>query len=202
MQKTLQEFASTVSSLERILPELSEAAELVSGRVLSGGCLLVFGNGGSAAQAQHLVAELVGRFERERGAIRAVALTCDTSTLTSVGNDYGFEEIFARQIRALGWPGDVALAISTSGDSSNVLRALDAAREQKLHTIGLSGRTGGKMRERVDLCLCVPSDSTPRIQEAHLVISHILCGLIETSVISGERREPLSERNLRVESNS
>lgn len=202
MERLLAESAGTVSSLVAILPDLAEIGELVSARVASGGCLQVFGNGGSAAQAQHLVAELVGRFEQERQAIPAVALTCDTSTLTSVGNDYGFEEIFARQVRALGRPGDVAFAISTSGNSLNVLRALDVARERKMHTIGLTGRTGGKMRERVDLCLCVPSDSTPRIQEAHLVISHILCGLIETSALSGKTNESSKERNLRVESKS
>lgn len=190
-ERILAESVGTVTSLASILPEVGEAANLVSERVRSGGCLLVFGNGGSAAQAEHLAAELVGRFERqrERGPISAVALTSNSSVLTSVGNDYGFEEIFARQLRALGRPGDVALAISTSGNSANVLRALDAARESKLLTIGLTGRTGGQMRERVDLCLCVPSDSTPRIQEAHLVICHILCRLIESSVLPGESRD-------------
>ena len=189
MERILAESAGVVSSLGGILPELGEAVELVSERLGSGGCLLVFGNGGSAAQAQHVASELVGRFQHDRQPLAAVALTTDTSALTSIGNDYGFEEIFARQIRALARPGDVALAISTSGDSPNVLRALDAAREMNVPTIGLTGCKGGKMRERVDLCLCVPSDSTPRIQEAHLVIAHILCRLVETSVISGQTRE-------------
>jgi D-sedoheptulose 7-phosphate isomerase len=189
MEKILAESAGVVSSLGGILPELGEAAELVSERLLSGGCLITFGNGGSAAQAQHLAAELVGRFEQERRSIPALALTTDPSILTAVGNDYGFEEVFARQIRALTRPGDVALAISTSGESPNVLRALDAAREKNLRTIGLTGRTGGKMRDKVDLCLCVPSDSTPRVQEAHLVIAHILCRLVETSVIPGQTHE-------------
>jgi D-sedoheptulose 7-phosphate isomerase len=189
MEKVLAESADTVSSLGGILPELGKAAELVSERLLSGGCLITFGNGGSAAQAQHIAAELVGRFGHDRRALAAVALTTDMSAITAIGNDYGFEEIYARQIRALAKPGDVALAISTSGNSPNVLRALDAAREKKLQTIGLTGRKGGKMRDKVDLCLCVPSDSTPRIQEAHLVISHILCSIIETSVISGLSHE-------------
>ncbi len=189
MERILSESAGVVSSLGGILPELRKATELVSERLRSGGCLIVFGNGGSAAQAQHIASELVGRFQHDRQPLAAVALTTDTSALTSIGNDYGFEEIFARQIRALGRPDDVALAISTSGESPNVLRALDAAREKNLRTIGLTGRSGGKMRERVDLCLCVPSDSTPRIQEAHLVISHILCHLVETSLMSGQARE-------------
>jgi D-sedoheptulose 7-phosphate isomerase len=189
MERVLAESAGTVSSLDGILPELGEAIELVSKRLRAGGCLIVFGNGGSAAQAQHLAAELVGRFEQERRSIPALALTTDPSIVTAVGNDYGFEEIFARQVRALGRPGDVALAISTSGNSPNVLRALDAAHEKNVPAIGLTGRNGGKMRDKVDICLCVPSDSTPRIQEAHLVISHILCSRIETSVISGLSRE-------------
>ncbi|MDE3137231.1 MAG: D-sedoheptulose 7-phosphate isomerase [Acidobacteriota bacterium] len=189
MERVLAESAGTVSSLDGILPELGEAIELVSERLRAGGCLIVFGNGGSAAQAQHLAAELVGRFEQERRSIPALALTTDPSIVTAVGNDYGFEEIFARQVRALARAGDVALAISTSGNSPNVLRALDAAREKNLSAIGLTGRNGGRMRDKVDICLCVPSDSTPRIQEAHLVISHILCSRIETSVISGLSRE-------------
>jgi len=189
IEKILAESAETVSSLDGTVPELRQAAELVSERLRSGGCLIVFGNGGSAAQAQHLAAEMVGRFEADRRALPALALTNDTSVLTSIGNDYGFEEVFARQLRAMARPGDVVLAISTSGDSPNVLRALDAAREKNLPTIGLTGRRGGKMRERVDLCLCVPSDCTPRIQEAHLVIAHILCRLVETSVIPGLARE-------------
>jgi D-sedoheptulose 7-phosphate isomerase len=189
METALAESAKAVAAIAGILPELDRACELLSERIRAGGCVLAFGNGGSAAQAQHLAAELVGRFERDRRALPALALTTDTSALTAIGNDYGIEEIFARQIRALGRPGDVALAISTSGNSPNVLRALDAAREKNLRTIGLTGRKGGKMRERVDLCLCVPSDSTPRIQEAHLVISHILCHMVETSLLSGQPGE-------------
>lgn len=189
MAEILADCVRTIAALETMLPELDRAVGLLVERLSSGACVFAFGNGGSAAQAQHIASELVGRFQRDRQPLAAIALTTDTSALTSVGNDYGFEEIFARQIRALGRPGDVALAISTSGDSPNVLRALDAAREKHLRTIGFTGRGGGKMRDRVDLCLCVPSDSTPRIQEAHLVISHILCCLIETSVFSSPTHE-------------
>jgi D-sedoheptulose 7-phosphate isomerase len=189
IETILAESARVIASIAGMRHELNQASELVSERIRAGNCLLAFGNGGSAAQAQHLTAELVGRFEEERRPIPALALTTDPSILTAVGNDYGFEEVFARQIHALARPGDVALAISTSGNSPNVLRALDAAREKNLRTIGLTGRKGGKMRERVDLCLCVPSDSTPRIQEAHLVISHILCHMVETSLLSGQPGE-------------
>jgi D-sedoheptulose 7-phosphate isomerase len=186
LESILLEVKRVANALDGIAVELMRAADMIVERIFSGNKLILFGNGGSAAQAQHVASELVGRFQSDRQPLPAIALTTDTSALTSIGNDYGFEEIFARQIRALGRPDDVALAISTSGESPNVLRALDAAREKNLRTIGLTGRSGGKMRERVDLCLCVPSDSTPRIQEAHLVISHILCRMVETSLISGQ----------------
>lgn len=183
LERMLAESAGAIAAIGEMLGELDRACELVAERIRSGGCVLAFGNGGSAAQAQHFASELVGRFQHERRPLAAIALTTDTSALTSVGNDYGFEEIFARQVRALARAGDVVLAISTSGNSSNVLRALDVAREKKACTIGLTGGSGGKMRERVDLCLCIPSDSTPRIQEAHLVISHILCHMVEISIL-------------------
>jgi D-sedoheptulose 7-phosphate isomerase len=183
IQKIVAEAAGAISSLDAIAPELGKAAELVSERLRAGGCLILFGNGGSAAQAQHIAAEFVGRFQYDREPLAAISLTTDTSALTAIGNDYGFEEIFARQLRALARPNDVAFAISTSGNSPNVLRALDVVREMKVAAIGLTGRSGGEMRGRVDLCLCVPSDSTPRIQEAHLIISHILCELVEESIL-------------------
>jgi len=118
-----------------------------------------------------------------------MALTTDTSALSAIGNDYGFEDVFSRQIRAMAKPEDAALAISTSGNSLNVLRAIDVAREMGIVTIGLTGRNGGKMRERVDLCLCAPSDSTPRIQEAHLVTAHMICQIVETSLLRGSTRK-------------
>ena len=187
VKSVLEEAARVQADLTQMTEELLEAGEKIGERIGAGGRLLIFGNGGSAAQAQHLAAEMVGRFEAERAPIPALELTTDSSILTAVGNDYGFEEIFARQVRGLGRAGDIVLAISTSGDSPNVLRALDVAREMSLPTIALTGRTGGKLRERVDLCLAVPSDSTPRIQEAHLVLGHILCRLIESAV--GEARK-------------
>jgi D-sedoheptulose 7-phosphate isomerase len=181
IQDTISESMRVASALEELTPKFAEAAEIILESLRSGGRLLAIGNGGSAAQAQHLAAEMVGRFESERQPLPALSLTTDTSAITAIGNDYGFPEIFARQLRALARPGDVVLAISTSGNSPNVLRGLDAAREIGLRTIGLTGRTGGQMISRVDLCLCAASDSTPRIQEAHLLISHILCSLVESA---------------------
>ena len=160
-----------------------QAAKLILACLQGGGKLIAFGNGGSAADAQHIAAEFVGRYRAERQALAAIALTTDSSALTAIGNDYGFKEIFARQIEAIAKPGDVALAISTSGNSPNVLRALESARKLGLVTIGLSGKSGGKMVALVDICLCVPSDSTPRIQEAHALIIHILSGIVENTFV-------------------
>jgi D-sedoheptulose 7-phosphate isomerase len=153
-----------------------------------GGKLIVFGNGGSAADSQHIAAEFVGRYRVDRKAIAAIALTTDSSTLTSISNDYGFENTFSRQLEAIGKPGDVVLAISTSGNSPNVLRAVEVAKELGLLTVGLSGRSGGKLGGYVDLCLRVPSDSTPRIQEAHSLIIHILSGIVENAVVDAGGR--------------
>jgi D-sedoheptulose 7-phosphate isomerase len=164
--------------------EIAEAASLILVRLQAGGKLIAFGNGGSAADAQHLAAELVGRYRAERKALAAIALTTDSSALTAIGNDFGFEKIFSRQLEAVGKPGDVALAISTSGNSPNVLRALESARELGMTTIGLSGKNGGKMRDLVDMCLCAPSEVTPRIQEAHILIIHILSGIVENAFLA------------------
>ena len=141
--------------------------------------ILAFGNGGSAAEAQHFVAEIVNKFLKMRPALRAVALTTDTSVLTSIGNDIAFDALFSRQIEALGDSGDVAVALSTSGNSPNIIKALEAAKEKGLATIGLSGEGGGKMAAFCDYLLDVPSTSTPRIQEVHLVLLHILAEEIE-----------------------
>jgi len=161
-----------------------QAANLILACLQGGGKLISFGNGGSAADAQHIAAEFVGRYRAERQALAAIALNTDSSALTAIGNDYGFKEIFARQIEAIAKPGDVVLAISTSGNSPNVLRALESARKLGLATIGLSGKSGGKMVGLVDTCLCVPSDSTPRIQEAHALIIHILSGIVENAFVA------------------
>ena len=151
-----------------------------------GGKVLAFGNGGSAADAQHFAAELVGRYRRERRALPAIALTTDTSTLTSVANDYGFDEVFSRQVEALGKAGDVALAISTSGSSPNVLRAVEAASSLSIATIGLSGRDGGPLADSCEVSLVVSHEETPRIQEVHAVVIHLLCRLVEDGVCPRE----------------
>ncbi|HUB01922.1 MAG TPA: D-sedoheptulose 7-phosphate isomerase, partial [Terriglobales bacterium] len=147
-----------------------------------GNKILFFGNGGSAADAQHLAAELSGRFLKERRSLPGLALTTNTSVLTAIGNDYSFDEVFARQVRGIGSGGDIAFAITTSGNSPNVLRAVEAAREKGLVTIGLTGGTGEKLRKAVEMCICIPSDETPRIQEGHILTGHILCELIEEAL--------------------
>jgi len=149
----------------------------------AGNKVLLFGNGGSAADAQHIAGELVGRYLAERPGLAAIALSDNPSILTAVGNDLGYDHVFARQIEALGKAGDVAVAISTSGNSPNVLRGISAASEQEMKTIGLSGKTGGKMRGMVEICLCVPSDATPRIQEAHMLVGHIISGIVERAFL-------------------
>ena len=156
-----------------------EAACVVTRALGDGHKLLVFGNGGSAADAQHIAAELVGRYLSERRALPAIALTVNPSVLTAVANDLSFDHIFARQIEALGAPQDVALAISTSGNSRNVLLGIEAAKRGGLVTLGLTGRTGGKLRDAAERCITVPSDETPRIQEAHILVGHILCEVVE-----------------------
>ncbi len=152
-----------------------------------GGKLLIFGNGGSAADAQHMAGELVGRFELERDALPAIALTTDSSVLTSISNDYSFNEIFSRQIEALGTQKDIALGISTSGNSENVLAGIRKAKSMKLVTIGFSGREGGELSKIADLCFIAPSSSTPRIQEAHITVIHIICKLVEEKLYCEQR---------------
>ena len=156
-----------------------DAAALIAQCLRSGGKLLFFGNGGSAADAQHLAAEFVGRFRIERQALPAIALTTDSSILTAVGNDYGFEQIFVRQVQALGRPGDVAIGISTSGNSPNVTGAIKEATKQDLKTIGLAGKDGGSLAKCVDVSITVASTNVARIQECHISIGHILCELVE-----------------------
>ena len=166
---------------------LVEAAEVTASALKAGRKLMVAGNGGSAADAQHLVAEFVCRLCQDRPPMRAVALTTDSSILTAVGNDYVYERIFARQIEALGQPGDVFLGISTSGNSPNILRGLELCREMGIATIGLTGRNGGKMPALCDYCLRMPSDVTMHIQEAHLALEHIFCMIVERSYFGAER---------------
>lgn len=158
---------------------MSKAVEMVVEAFRSGHKALLFGNGGSAADAQHIADEWTGRFRRERAPLPAIALTANTSDLTAIGNDYGFERMFARLIEAHGREGDVAFAISTSGNSPNVLEAVDEASRRGLRTIGLLGKGGGKLRDRVDLALVVPSDDTQRIQEAHIAIAHAIAEIVD-----------------------
>jgi D-sedoheptulose 7-phosphate isomerase len=158
---------------------VAAAAEAMTTCLRSGNKILFFGNGGSAADAQHLAAELSGRFLRERPSLSGWALTTNSSTTTAIGNDYSFDEVFARQIQGLGTAHDIAFAISTSGNSPNILKAVGLAREKQMVSIGLTGQSGGKLRDRVDHCICIPSDQTPRIQEAHILTGHILCELID-----------------------
>ena len=146
--------------------------------------ILLAGNGGSAADAQHIAAELTGRFRREREGLPAIALTTDTSALTAIGNDYGFEQIFARQIEALGCKDDLFIAISTSGNSPNIIKALEVAKKQGCKSVGLSGNKGGKMRALCDVCIVVPSNDTARIQEMHTLIGHIFAHLVDSATIS------------------
>ena len=172
---------------------IADAVQALLAGLTSGGRVLVCGNGGSAADAQHFAAEFVGRFERERPELAAIALTTDTSILTAVANDYGFEAIFSRQVRALGQAGDVLIAISTSGNSPNVLAAITAAHEREMVVIGLSGRGGGQMSALLrdtDVHICVPHDRTARIQEVHLLTLHCLCDAVDAQLM-GDLESPL-----------
>ena len=162
--------------------EVERAAEMISATLASGGKLLIFGNGGSAADAQHIAGELVNRFLQERKALPAIALSTDGGVLTCIANDTGFENVFARQVEALGRDGDVCVAISTSGQSENIVVACEQARSQGIKVIGLLGRDGGKVAPLCDLALVVPSDDTQRIQETHNLIGHIMCELIELAM--------------------
>lgn len=183
-------FRDAMLACEHSMPVLAEplsaAVDLLFGALANNGKLLACGNGGSAADAQHFIAELVGRFERERLPLAGLALNTDTSIMTAIGNDYGFDEIFERQINALGQPGDVLVAISTSGNSANVIRAMQAAHEREMHVIALTGKNGGVMGELItahDIHLCVPSDRTMRIQEVHILLLHALCDGIDALLL-------------------
>ncbi len=171
---------------ELLAEPVAQAIGAISNALSNGAKILACGNGGSAADAQHFSAELVGRFERERPELAAVALTTDSSILTAVGNDYGFEQVFARQVRALGQPGDVLLAITTSGSSPNVIEAVRAAQERDMLVVALSGKGGGKLSallSDVDVHLCVPHDRTARIQEVHLLLLHCICDGVDWTLM-------------------
>jgi D-sedoheptulose 7-phosphate isomerase len=167
------------ATMESIGDSLEIAAKLCIESLQNGGKILIFGNGGSAADAQHIAAELVGRYKAERKGLAAIALTTDTSVLTSIGNDYGYERVFDRQVEALANKGDAVIGISTGGSSANVISALKLANDLGCKTIGLSGRDGGDMNEICDINLVVPAEDTPRIQEMHIVIGHTICHLVD-----------------------
>jgi D-sedoheptulose 7-phosphate isomerase len=172
---------------------IADAVQAMLACVTSGGKVLACGNGGSAADAQHFAAEFVGRYERERPGLAAIALTTDSSILTAIGNDYDYSAVFSRQVRALGQAGDVLLAISTSGNSANVLAAIEAAHERDMVVIGLSGRGGGKMLRALrdtDVHICVPHERTARVQEVHLLTLHCLCDAVDTLLL-GDLESPL-----------
>jgi D-sedoheptulose 7-phosphate isomerase len=173
------EHLEVAKTLPGLSSQVSDAVDTISASLAAGGQLLIAGNGGSAADAQHIAAELTGRFFRDRKPLRALALHGNTSALTAIGNDYGYEYVFAREFSAHAKSGDVLLVISTSGNSPNILRAIEAARQINVSVVGLTGGSGGKMRGLCDLCLCVPSKSTPRIQEMHITIGHAICELLE-----------------------
>jgi len=180
--QNLEQHRQLFETLDCLSPAV-EAAGLVAARALeAGGKILFCGNGGSAADSQHLASELTGRFIKDRRPLAALALTTDSSALTCIGNDYAFDEVFARQVAGLGRPGDVLVAISTSGNSRNVVRAVDEARRIGMPVVGLLGRDGGVLKPMCDVAIVVPSDVTARIQEAHILIGHTLCGLIEAEL--------------------
>ncbi len=189
MKHTIQNIiAESVSVKQKLMADEAAMSQIeqVANKMIesyrAGGKTLFAGNGGSAADAQHLAAELVNRFTFDHDGIPALALTTDSSVVTSISNDYNFDVLFSRQVKALGNAGDVFIGISTSGNSANILQAFDVCREKKIFTVGLTGGTGGKMAGKCDVCICVPSTVTARIQETHILIGHILCGLVEDSL--------------------
>jgi D-sedoheptulose 7-phosphate isomerase len=169
---------------EALLELIIKSAETIIKSYKSGKKTMFAGNGGSAADAQHLAGELVARFYFDRPGIPSIALTTDSSILTAIGNDYGYEKLFSRQVQAMGNEGDIFIGLSTSGNSPNILSALDVCKEKGIVAIGLTGMTGGKMADRCDICIKVPSNDTPRIQESHILIGHILCCAIEQELFS------------------
>jgi len=187
-QRVIESIKASIAVKEHLLSNaelvshVAKVSEVVVNSIREGNKVLLFGNGGSAADAQHIAAEFVGRFAFDRPALSAFALSVNTSCLTAIGNDYGFDLIFSRQIEALGRAGDVAIAISTSGNSHNVLAGAVTAKGLGLHTVGLTGCTGGKLKDAVDYCICVPSNETPRIEECHILIGHIISELVEHAV--------------------
>ncbi len=182
LRSGLEAHAEVFGRLATLAPTIQEAAGLLVATLSRGGKLMLCGNGGSAADSQHIAAELTGRFVKDRRPLAAMALSTDTSALTCIANDYGFDDVFSRQVRGLGREGDCLLALSTSGNSRNVLRAAEAARAAGIRVIGLLGRDGGALRALCDIAIVVPSATTARIQEAHIFIGHTLCAMVEEAM--------------------
>jgi D-sedoheptulose 7-phosphate isomerase len=191
VHKLIEASIATKQTLLRskdVVLTIAKVSEILVNAFKQGNKVLFFGNGGSAADSEHMAAELMGRFAFDRPPLPALALSVNSSCVTAIGNDYGFDRVFSRQLEALARPGDIALGISTSGNSQNVLNGMSAARKMGLRTIALTGRTGGKLRARVDHCICVPSNDTPRIQECHIMIGHIISELVEKELFYGKGR--------------
>lgn len=182
LQSELNNHIQAAQAMHELFPQIISSYEMISSCLKNDGKILICGNGGSAADSQHFAAELTGRYKRERKALAAIALSTDTSALTAIGNDYGYDHVFSRQTLALARPGDILFGISTSGNSQNIILAMQKAKEVGCKTIALSGRDGGKMKEIADLNLIAPSKDTPRIQEMHIFIIHCLCEMIESTI--------------------
>jgi D-sedoheptulose 7-phosphate isomerase len=179
LSKCLYAHIETAKKMEELLPLVVSAAELCLASLKDGGKILICGNGGSAADSQHIAAELSGRFKKERKALAGIALTTDTSDLTAIGNDYGFEYVFSRQVEALAKEEDTLIAISTSGNSKNVINAIEAAKKIGCKIVTLTGKDGGKMKDLGDVNIVIPSSDTPRIQEMHIMVGHMICAFID-----------------------
>ena len=185
IQRELVKLVQMVEAIQRddnLIDSIQRAAETIVNTLQNGGKLLLAGNGGSAADAQHLAAEFVCRFHYDRPGLPAIALTTDTSVITSISNDYGYEHVFSRQVQALGREGDVFIGISTSGNSANIIAAFEEAQKLNLTTIGFTGIAGGKMVDMCNMVLRMPSSETPKIQEGHIAVGHIICGLVEAAM--------------------
>jgi len=182
IKSMIEESAETGKSVQDLVPQIEKAAKIVADALKNGKKIILAGNGGSAAMSSHIAAEFTGRYKLERKGLPAIALTADLAAITAIGNDYGFDKIFERQIEALGNQGDVFIALSTSGDSSNMIKAVGKAKKMNIKVIGLLGKDGGNMKSACDIEMIIPSSNTPRIQEAHLMILHIICELAENEL--------------------
>ena len=179
LKNCLKDHIETAKKMKDLLPLIKEAGDICANALKNGNKIMLCGNGGSAADSQHIAAELSGRFKKERIPLAGIALTTDTSALTAIGNDYGYEFVFSRQVEALGKKGDVLIAISTSGNSANVIKAIDSAKDMGIKVITLTGKDGGVMKDKGDVNIVIPSSDTPRIQEMHIMVGHMICALID-----------------------